>query len=67
MPRCWPARSSSSWDNIKPEHRDAAREALARMNEKPASNSCGYSRSTTLPITLRAAMSLSAFAASASG
>ena len=21
------------WDNIKPEHRDAAREALARMNE----------------------------------
>jgi uncharacterized membrane protein YkvA (DUF1232 family) len=26
-----------TWDNIKPEHRDAAREALARMNEKPAS------------------------------
>ena len=25
------------WDNIKPEHRDAAREALARMNEPAAS------------------------------
>jgi uncharacterized membrane protein YkvA (DUF1232 family) len=26
-----------TWDNIKPEHRDAAREALARMNEAPPS------------------------------
>jgi uncharacterized membrane protein YkvA (DUF1232 family) len=25
-----------TWDNIKPEHRDAAREALARMNETAA-------------------------------
>ena len=54
------------WDQIKPEHRDAARDALARMSK--TSESCStHGFSTTLPITLRAAMSFSACAASASG
>ena len=29
------AASKLVWDNIKPEHRDAARDAMERMNEAP--------------------------------
>jgi uncharacterized membrane protein YkvA (DUF1232 family) len=45
------------WDNIKPEHRDALRRHGQRA----------HTRSTTLPTTLRPAISRSACAPSASG
>ena len=64
MPRCSAAAIKLVWDHIKPEHREAAREALARLN---ATAEPAHGFSTTLPITLRAAMSLSACAVSASG
>ena len=42
------------WDSIKPEHRDAARDALERMNEASETLDVAHGFSTTLPITLRA-------------